>query len=39
MRASKGADKGSEKNVGEMLKLFSLGWFRNDRLMRLISRL
>lgn len=36
---SKGADKGSEKNVRDMLRLFSLNWLRSGRLIKLISRL
>ena len=36
---SKGADRGSEKNIGDILRLFSLNWFRSGRLIRLISRL
>lgn len=34
-----GADRGSEKNIREKFRLLLLGWFRRDRLIRLINRL
>lgn len=36
---SKGADSGSEKNIGDMFRLLSPNWFSMRRLVRLMRRL
>lgn len=39
VRINNSADRESEKNINEKLRLLSLNWLRRSRLVRLISRL
>lgn len=39
VKISNGADRESEKNTNEKLRLLSLNWFMRRRLVRLINRL